>query len=119
MVSLTVRHEGEATERRRPRCAVHGVDMRVARGLDREMSDFSSRDLDAGSPAADRQTCCASHGRSGLGLGRSDVEAWGYPWCVDGLEMLPKVGGQRPCPVCWDLGGFEVGSGWSGLVIAG
>lgn len=108
MVSLTVQHEGEATERRRPRCAVHGVDMRAACGLDREMSDFSSRDLDAGPPVTDRQTCCASHGRSGLGSGRSDVEAWGYPWCVDGLEMLPKVGGQRPCPVCRDLGGFEV-----------
>jgi hypothetical protein len=108
MVSLTVQHEGEATERRRACCAVHGVDMRVVRGLDREMSDFSSRDLDAGSLAADRQICCASHGRSGLASGRSDVEAWGYPWCVDGLEMLPKVGGQRLCPVRRDLGGFAV-----------
>jgi len=91
MVSLTVPHEGEATER--VRCAVHGVDMRAVRGPDREMSDFSSCDLDAGPPAADRQICCASHGGSGLASGRSDVEAW----CVDGLEILPKVGGQRPC----------------------
>jgi hypothetical protein len=72
------------------------------------MPDFSSRDLDAGPSAADQQTCCASHGRSGLGSGRSDVGAWGDPGCVDGLEMLPKVGGLRRCPVCRDLGGFEV-----------
>jgi hypothetical protein len=108
MVSLTVQHEGEATGRRRARCAVHGGDMRVCRGLDREMPDYSSRDLDAGPPAVDRQTCCVSHDGSGPGSGRSGVEAWGYPWCMDGLEMLPKVGGQQPCPVCRDLGGFEV-----------
>jgi hypothetical protein len=70
MVSLTVQYEGEAMERRRPRCA--------------------------------------SRGRSGLGSGCSDVEVWGCPWCVDGLEMLPKVGGQRRCPVCRDLGAFAV-----------
>jgi hypothetical protein len=69
------------------------------------MLDFSSRDLDAGPSAADRQTCCASHGRSGLGSGRSDVGAWGHPWCVDGLENVPE---SRWSAVVSDV----PGSGW-------
>ena len=76
------------------------------------MPDFSSRDLDAGPPAAGRQTFCASHGRSGLGSGlgsgRSDVEAWRCPWCVDGLEMLPKSRWSAAVSRVPGSGSFEV-----------